>query len=104
MCIRDSINDTDAAFELVSEFDPSSQAVVAIIKHANPCGVATGGSLKEAYLKAYACDSVSAFGGIVATNRKLDADAANEIVKVFTEVIIAPEIDDAAKAIIANKK
>jgi len=99
-----NINDTDAAFELVSEFDPSKHPVVAIIKHANPCGVATGASLEEAYLKAYACDNVSAFGGIVATNRKLDAAAANEIVKVFTEVIIAPEIDDAAKAIIANKK
>lgn len=99
-----NLNDTDAAYELVAEFDPDASAAIAIIKHANPCGVATGATLKEAYAKALACDSVSAFGGIVAANRALDADAAREIVKIFTEVIIAPEATPEAKAIIAEKK
>jgi phosphoribosylaminoimidazolecarboxamide formyltransferase/IMP cyclohydrolase len=99
-----NINDTDAAFELVGEFDPSRSAAVAIIKHANPCGVAEGATLKEAYLKALACDPVSAFGGIVAVNRTLDAEAAEEIVKTFTEVIIAPEASHDAQAIVAAKK
>ncbi|MDW6021890.1 bifunctional phosphoribosylaminoimidazolecarboxamide formyltransferase/IMP cyclohydrolase [Mesorhizobium sp. BAC0120] len=99
-----NINDTDAAFELVAEFDPQESAAVAIIKHANPCGVATGGTLKEAYEKALRCDPVSAFGGIVAVNRKLDAEAAEEIVKIFTEVIIAPDVSPEAEAIIAAKK
>src|SRR5680860_981915 len=101
MCIRDSsynnLNDTDAAYELVAEFDPKQSAAVAIIKHANPCGVAVGHTLAHAYKRALACDSVSAFGGIVALNRDLDAEAATEIVKVFTEVIIAPEASDEAK-------
>ncbi|MBX3569606.1 MAG: bifunctional phosphoribosylaminoimidazolecarboxamide formyltransferase/IMP cyclohydrolase [Rhizobiaceae bacterium] len=99
-----NINDTDAAFELVAEFDPATSAAVAIIKHANPCGVGVGGSLAEAYGKALACDPVSAFGGIVATNRPLDADAATEIVKTFTEVIIAPGASAEAQAIVAAKK
>ena len=99
-----NLNDTDAAYELVAEFDPKASAAVAIIKHANPCGVAIGGTLAEAYRKALACDPVSAFGGIVALNRPLDADAAREIVKIFTEVIIAPDASDEAKAIIAEKK
>jgi phosphoribosylaminoimidazolecarboxamide formyltransferase/IMP cyclohydrolase len=99
-----NINDTDAAFELVGEFDPERSAAVAIIKHANPCGVAEGATLKEAYLKALACDPVSAFGGIVAVNRLLDAESAEEIVKTFTEVIIAPEASEEAQAIIAAKK
>jgi len=99
-----NINDTDAAFELAGEFDPARTAAVAIIKHANPCGVAEGASLKDAYLKALACDPVSAFGGIVALNRLLDAEAAEEIVKTFTEVIIAPEASEAAQAIVAAKK
>jgi phosphoribosylaminoimidazolecarboxamide formyltransferase/IMP cyclohydrolase len=99
-----NINDTDAAFELVGEFDPSRSAAVAIIKHANPCGVAEGKSLKEAYLKALACDPVSAFGGIVAMNRTLDAEAAEEIVRTFTEVIIAPDASHDAQAIVAAKK
>ncbi len=99
-----NINDTDAAFELVGEFDPAASAAVAVIKHANPCGVAEGATLKEAYLKALACDPVSAFGGIVAMNRPLDAEAAEEIVKTFTEVIIAPEASDEAVAIVAAKK
>jgi phosphoribosylaminoimidazolecarboxamide formyltransferase/IMP cyclohydrolase len=99
-----NLNDTDAAYELVAEFDPNRSAAVAIIKHANPCGVATAKTLAEAYAKALACDPVSAFGGIVAANRKLDAEAAREIVKIFTEVIIAPGASDEAKAIIAEKK
>ncbi|WP_295811054.1 bifunctional phosphoribosylaminoimidazolecarboxamide formyltransferase/IMP cyclohydrolase [uncultured Nitratireductor sp.] len=99
-----NINDTDAAFELVCEFAPERSAAVAIIKHANPCGVAQGTTLREAYEKALACDPVSAFGGIVALNRPLDAEAATEIVKIFTEVIIAPEASEEARAIVAAKK
>ncbi|QYZ69508.1 bifunctional phosphoribosylaminoimidazolecarboxamide formyltransferase/IMP cyclohydrolase [Neotabrizicola shimadae] len=98
-----NINDTDAAFELVAEFDPGTPAC-AIIKHANPCGVATGGSLTDAYLRAYDCDRTSAFGGIVALNRALDAATAEEIVKIFTEVVIAPGASDEARAIFAAKK
>jgi phosphoribosylaminoimidazolecarboxamide formyltransferase/IMP cyclohydrolase len=99
-----NINDTDAAFELVSEFDPAETAAVAIIKHANPCGVAVAGDLKTAYLKALRTDPVSAFGGIVATNREIDAETATEIVKVFTEVIVAPSATQEAQDIIAAKK
>ncbi|MHA6685779.1 bifunctional phosphoribosylaminoimidazolecarboxamide formyltransferase/IMP cyclohydrolase [Mesorhizobium sp. A556] len=99
-----NINDTDAAFELVGEFDPARSAAIAIIKHANPCGVAEGETLKDAYLRALACDPVSAFGGIVAMNRTLDADAAAEIVKTFTEVIIAPDASEDAARIVAAKK
>jgi len=99
-----NINDTDAAYELVAEFDPSESAAVAIIKHANPCGVAVGQSLLEAYEKALSSDPVSAFGGVVALNRKLDGASARKIVEIFTEVIIAPEADDDALAIIAAKK
>ncbi|MGI9374222.1 MAG: bifunctional phosphoribosylaminoimidazolecarboxamide formyltransferase/IMP cyclohydrolase [Hyphomicrobiales bacterium] len=98
-----NINDTDAAFECVAEFDSGTPAV-AIIKHANPCGVATGITLAAAYEKALRCDPVSAFGGIVALNQAIDGKTAEEIVKVFTEVIIAPDADDAACAIIAGKK
>ncbi|MDH4414551.1 MAG: bifunctional phosphoribosylaminoimidazolecarboxamide formyltransferase/IMP cyclohydrolase [Rhizobium sp.] len=98
-----NINDTDAAFELVAEFPPENGPACAIIKHANPCGVATGSSLVEAYKRALACDSTSAFGGIIALNQILDAETAQEIVKLFTEVIIAPEVTDEAKAIIAAK-
>jgi phosphoribosylaminoimidazolecarboxamide formyltransferase/IMP cyclohydrolase len=98
-----NINDTDAAYELVAEFDPESPAV-AIIKHANPCGVAIGESLLEAYEKALSSDPVSAFGGVVALNRKLDADSARKIVEIFTEVIIAPGADEEALVIIAAKK
>ncbi len=99
-----NINDTDAAYELVAEFDPAASAAVAIIKHANPCGVATGASLADAYGKALRTDPISAFGGIVALNRPLDAEAAGEIVKVFAEVIIAPGISEEAAAIVAAKK
>ena len=99
-----NINDTDAAYELVAEFDPAVSAAVAIIKHANPCGVATGATLLEAYEKALASDPVSAYGGIVALNRKLDAEAAKKIVEIFTEVIIAPDADEDAIAIVAARK
>lgn len=96
-----NLNDTDAAFELAAEFD---QPAVAIIKHANPCGVAVGGDIVSAYRQALACDPVSAFGGIVAMNRKLDGATAEEICKLFTEVVIAPEADEAAVAAFAAKK
>ncbi|MGE5503762.1 MAG: bifunctional phosphoribosylaminoimidazolecarboxamide formyltransferase/IMP cyclohydrolase, partial [Actinomycetota bacterium] len=96
-----NLNDTDAAFELVSEFEDPA---VAIIKHANPCGVATGSDIVSAYKAALACDPVSAFGGIVAINRRLDGATAEEICKLFTEVVIAPEADDAAVAAFAAKK
>ena len=99
-----NINDTDAAFECVSEFDPAVSAACAIIKHANPCGVATGADLGEAYARALACDPVSAFGGIIAFNRKLDGATTREIVKILTEVIIAPDADEEAIAVIAGKK
>ena len=99
-----NINDTNAAFECVSEFDAQRSAAVVIVKHANPCGVAEGTSLREAYEKALRCDPVSAFGGIVALNRKLDADAAKAIVEIFTEVIIAPDADEEAVQLVAAKK
>ncbi len=98
-----NVNDTDAAFELVAEFDAMQAAAVAIIKHANPCGVAVAETLAEAYELALRCDPVSAFGGIIALNRKLDAGAAAAMIKIFTEVIIAPEADDAAIELIASK-
>ncbi|CAA7619101.1 fused IMP cyclohydrolase; phosphoribosylaminoimidazolecarboxamide formyltransferase [Magnetospirillum sp. LM-5] len=96
-----NLNDTDAAFELAAEFEAPT---VAIIKHANPCGVATGPDIVSAYKAALACDPVSAFGGIIAINRKLDGATAEEICKLFTEVVIAPEADEAAVAAFAAKK
>jgi phosphoribosylaminoimidazolecarboxamide formyltransferase / IMP cyclohydrolase len=99
-----NINDTDAAYECVAEFDPARTAACAIIKHANPCGVAEGESLTDAYRKALACDPVSAFGGIVALNRTLDAAAARAITEIFTEVIIAPDATEEAIAIVGAKK
>ncbi len=99
-----NLNDTDAAFELVAEFDPKQSAAIAIIKHANPCGVAFGGSLVEAYKRALECDPVSAFGGIVALNRTLDRAAAEAIAEIFTEVVIAPAADEDAIAVFAKKK
>jgi phosphoribosylaminoimidazolecarboxamide formyltransferase/IMP cyclohydrolase len=98
-----NINDTDAAYELVAEFDPKVPAC-AIIKHANPCGAALGSSLADAYRKALACDSVSAFGGILAFNTALDGETAEEIAKLFTEVIIAPDADADARRILSAKK
>jgi phosphoribosylaminoimidazolecarboxamide formyltransferase/IMP cyclohydrolase len=97
-----NINDTDAAFELVAEFEGGPAC--AIIKHANPCGVARGASLVEAYRKAYDCDRTSAFGGIVALNQPLDAATAEAICEIFTEVVIAPGASDEARAIFAEKK
>ncbi|WP_046861806.1 bifunctional phosphoribosylaminoimidazolecarboxamide formyltransferase/IMP cyclohydrolase [Microvirga massiliensis] len=99
-----NINDTDAAFECVGEFDPARTAAVVIVKHANPCGVAEGDDLITAYERALACDPVSAFGGIVALNRTLDAQAARKIVEIFTEVIIAPDATEEAIAIVGTKK
>src|SRR5205085_817928 len=93
--------DTDAAFELAAEF---AAPAVAIIKHANPCGVATGANLKEAWVKALACDPVSAFGGIVAVNRPLDLATAAAINEIFVEVVIAPEIQPSAAEILAQKR
>jgi phosphoribosylaminoimidazolecarboxamide formyltransferase/IMP cyclohydrolase len=95
-----NLNDTDAAFECVAEF---ALPTVAIIKHANPCGVASATSLAEAWDKALRCDPVSAFGGIVAVNRTLDAAAAEKMAAIFTEVIIAPDADEAARAVLARK-
>ena len=96
-----NLADTDAAFECVAEFDAPT---VAIIKHANPCGVASAGTLAEAWDLAFRCDPVSPFGGIVAVNRTLDAAAAEKIAAIFTEVIVAPDADEAAKAAVARRK
>jgi phosphoribosylaminoimidazolecarboxamide formyltransferase / IMP cyclohydrolase len=98
-----NINDADAALEAVSEFDPSQPACV-IVKHANPCGVAVSTSIAEAYRQALICDPVSAFGGIIAFNQKLDGEAAEEISKIFTEVILAPGADADAVRILSAKK
>ncbi|MCF3974199.1 bifunctional phosphoribosylaminoimidazolecarboxamide formyltransferase/IMP cyclohydrolase [Paracoccus salsus] len=99
-----NINDTDAAFELVAEFDPANGPACAIIKHANPCGVARGKTAMDAYRRAYDCDRTSAFGGIVALNSPLDGPTAEEIVKIFTEVVIAPDADEDARRVFAGKK
>ncbi len=99
-----NINDTDAAYELVAEFAPADGAACAIIKHANPCGVARGTSLVDAYKKALACDPVSAFGGVLAFNRTLDGATAEEIAKIFTEVIIAPDADSDARKILSTRR
>ncbi len=96
-------NDADAALELVSEFRDGPPTVV-IVKHANPCGVASADSLLEAYEAALACDSVSAFGGIVAVNRPLDAATAEAMTAIFTEVVAAPDANAEAKAVFARKK
>ncbi len=99
-----NINDTNAAFELVSEFDPAEAAAVAIIKHANPCGVGLGENLAVAYQKALATDPVSAFGGVVALNGEIDTALAEQMIKVFTEVIIAPAASPGALALFETKK
>ncbi|MXO65540.1 bifunctional phosphoribosylaminoimidazolecarboxamide formyltransferase/IMP cyclohydrolase [Altericroceibacterium endophyticum] len=96
-------NDADAALELCAEFKGESPAIV-IVKHANPCGVAQAGSLLDAWNDALACDSVSAFGGIVASNQPLDGPTAEAICEIFTEVVVAPGADDAARAAFARKK
>jgi phosphoribosylaminoimidazolecarboxamide formyltransferase / IMP cyclohydrolase len=99
-----NINDTDAAYECVAEFSAARGPACVIVKHANPCGVAEGASLVEAYRKALACDPTSAFGGIVALNGTLDAEAARAITEIFTEVIIAPDATEEAIAIVGAKK
>src|SRR6202043_1522074 len=99
-----NINDTDAAYECIAEFDAARTAACVIVKHANPGGIAGGPDLLDAYRKALACDSTSAFGGIVALNRTLDAEAARAITEIFTEVIIAPDATDEAVAIVAAKR
>jgi phosphoribosylaminoimidazolecarboxamide formyltransferase/IMP cyclohydrolase len=99
-----NINDTDAAYECVAEFDPARTAACVIVKHANPCGVAEGSDLVSAYRKAFACDTQSPYGGIIAINRKLDADTARVITEILTEVIIAPDATDEAIAIIAKRR
>lgn len=96
-----NINDADAAWELVAEFD---RPTVAIIKHANPCGVASGETVADAWPRALSCDPVSAFGGIIALNRPLDGAAAAQIAEIFSEVIIAPDADTEAREILSNKK
>ncbi len=95
-----NLNDTDAAFEAVAEFDDPA---IVIVKHANPCGVAVADGLAEAYRKALACDPVSAYGGIIAANRTLDADVAEMVADLFAEVVIAPEITEAARRVFEKK-
>src|SRR3954464_10561457 len=99
-----NINDTDAAYECIAEFDAARTAACVIVKHANPCGVAEGSDLITAYRKALACDSTSAFGGIIALNRTLDAETARAITEIFTEVIIAPNATEEAIGIVGAKK
>src|SRR6201985_718078 len=99
-----NINDTDAAFECVAEFDPKRTAACVIVKHANPCGVAEGPDLATAYRRALACDSTSAYGGIIALNKTLDAATAEAVTGIFTEVIIAPDATDDAIAVVAKRR
>jgi phosphoribosylaminoimidazolecarboxamide formyltransferase/IMP cyclohydrolase len=99
-----NINDTDAAYECIGEFDPKRTAACVIVKHANPCGVAEGPDLVSAYRKALACDSTSAYGGIIALNWTLDAETARAITGIFTEVIIAPDATEEAIAIIGGRR
>ena len=99
-----NLTDADAAYELAAEFDPRRTAVVVIVKHANPCGVAEAANLGDAYQRALSCDPVSAFGGVIAVNRKLDADAARKMIEIFTEVILAPDADEEAIALLAGRK
>jgi phosphoribosylaminoimidazolecarboxamide formyltransferase/IMP cyclohydrolase len=98
-----NLNDADAALQLVAEFRDAEPTCV-IVKHANPCGVASAASLEAAYAEAFACDTVSAFGGIIAVNRPLDAATARQITGIFTEVVVAPDADEEALALFAAKK
>ena len=98
-----NFNDADAALELIAEFRDAAPTCV-IVKHANPCGVASAGSLAEAYNAAFQCDSVSAFGGIIALNRMIDGATAEAITDIFTEVVVAPDADAEARAVFARKK
>ncbi len=97
-----NLNDTDAAFQLVAEFTDTPACV--LVKHANPCGVALAEDLKTAYLRALSCDTESAFGGIIAFNRHLDKATAEAVIKLFAEVVVAPEIDEAARSVLKQKK
>jgi phosphoribosylaminoimidazolecarboxamide formyltransferase/IMP cyclohydrolase len=99
-----NINDTDAAYECIAEFDPARTAACVIVKHANPCGVAEGRDLVTAYRKAFACDHQSPYGGIIAVNRPLDAEAARALTEIFTEVIIAPDATEEAIEIVGKRK
>jgi phosphoribosylaminoimidazolecarboxamide formyltransferase/IMP cyclohydrolase len=99
-----NLGDADAAMELIAEFDPNVAPAVAIIKHANPCGVALGRTFSEAYAKAFRCDPVSPFGGIIALNGTIDAETARAITAIMTEIVIAPDATEEAKAIFAQKK
>jgi phosphoribosylaminoimidazolecarboxamide formyltransferase / IMP cyclohydrolase len=99
-----NINDTDAAYECIAEFDPARTAACVIVKHANPCGVAEGRDLVSAYRKAFACDTQSPYGGIIAVNRTLDAETARGITEILTEVIIAPDATEEAIAIIGKRR
>jgi phosphoribosylaminoimidazolecarboxamide formyltransferase / IMP cyclohydrolase len=99
-----NINDTDAAYECIGEFDPVRTAACVIVKHANPCGVAEGNDLVSAYRKAFACDTQSPYGGIIAVNRTLDAETARVITEILTEVIIAPDATEEAIAVIAKRR
>ncbi len=99
-----NIVDLDACWELVSEFDAAADAAVVIIKHTNPCGAATGGTVREAYLRALEADPVSAFGGVIGVNREVDAAAAEEIAKLFVEAIVAPSFSEEALVRFAAKK
>jgi len=99
-----NIVDVQAAWDLAQEFDPDEDAVCAIIKHTNPAGAATGKTLVEAYKRALECDPVSAFGGVIGVNRRIDAETADEMHKLFLEVIAAPAFDEGAKARLATKK
>ncbi|MEM7776930.1 MAG: bifunctional phosphoribosylaminoimidazolecarboxamide formyltransferase/IMP cyclohydrolase [Pseudomonadota bacterium] len=99
-----NLNDTDAAFELVAEFNANSKAAVAIIKHANPCGVACADTLTDAYRAALRCDPVSAFGGIIALNRAVDPETAELITELFAEVVIAPSLTEDARRVFETKR
>ena len=99
-----NIVDLDACWELVSEFDAASDAAVAIIKHTNPCGASTGATVLEAYRRALEADPVSAFGGVIGINREVDAEAAEEIAKLFVEAIVAPSFTPQALERFAAKK
>jgi len=99
-----NFGDADAAMELIAEFDPKASPAVAIIKHANPCGVALGTTFLEAYAKAFRCDPVSPFGGIIALNGTIDEATAREITSILTEIVIAPDATPEAKAVFAKKR
>ena len=94
----------NTAYECIAEFDPERTAACVIVKHANPCGVAEGADLVTAYRRALACDFTSAYGGIVALNRTLDAETAHAVTEIFTEVIIAPDATDEAIAVVAKRR